>query len=301
MLLTLCAMEMFIRPHPPGSVFSILIPSWNNLPYLQLCIESIRKYSSHTHQILVHVNEGADGTLAWLQLQTDIGYTHSQVNIGVCYALNALRSLVRTNYILYMNDDMVACAGWDEVLYNEIKRIGHSQFFLSATTIEPKAQSACSIEKNYGEDFSSFNPQKLLNEYRQPAFADWSGATWPPNVVHKDVWDLVGGYSTEFSPGMYSDPDFSMKLWQAGIRLFKGMGESRVYHFGSVSVKRVKKNKGYYRFISKWGITSGTFTKYYLQRGKAYKEELSQPQLSFVVRFKNKLKRIIAVYKDSAA
>ena len=301
MLLTLCAMEMFIRPHPPGSVFSILIPSWNNLPYLQLCIESIRKYSSHTHQILVHVNEGADGTLAWLQLQTDIGYTHSQVNIGVCYALNALRSLVRTNYILYMNDDMVACAGWDEVLYNEIKRIGHSQFFLSATTIEPKAQSACSIEKNYGEDLSSFNPQKLLNEYRQPAFADWSGATWPPNVVHKDVWDLVGGYSTEFSPGMYSDPDFSMKLWQAGIRLFKGMGESRVYHFGSVSVKRVKKNKGYYRFISKWGITSGTFTKYYLQRGKAYKEELSQPQLSFVVRFKNKLKRIIAVYKDSAA
>ena len=31
------------------------------------------------------------------------------------------------------------------------------------------------------------------------------GATIPPNIVHRDIWDLVGGYSIEYSPGMYSD------------------------------------------------------------------------------------------------
>ncbi len=30
--------------------------------------------------------------------------------------------------------------------------------------------------------------------------------------------------SEEFSPGMYSDPDLSMKLWQEGVRYFKGIG-----------------------------------------------------------------------------
>jgi len=57
---------------------------------------------------------------------------------------------------------------------------------------------------------------------------NWRGASWPPNVVHKNMWDLVGGFSIEFSPGMYSDPDFSMKLWQAGIRIMYGVGKSMV-------------------------------------------------------------------------
>ena len=47
--------------------FSIVIPSWNNLAYLQLCIDSIKKHSKYTHQIIVHINEGVDGTLDWVK------------------------------------------------------------------------------------------------------------------------------------------------------------------------------------------------------------------------------------------
>jgi glycosyltransferase involved in cell wall biosynthesis len=272
--------------------FSILIPSWNNISYLKLCIESVRKNSTYTHQIIVHVNEGNDGTLEWLNLQEDIDYTYSKINIGVCYALNCARKLISTEYILYLNDDMYVCPGWDEILWKEIKKINHKKFFLSSTAIEPVAQSVCSIEKNYGTSVADFSENKLLSEYAQLLMNDWSGATWPPNIVHIDVWDAVGGYSTEFSPGMYSDPDFSMKLWQAGVRLFKGLSQSRVYHFGSKSVKRVNKNKGYYTFIAKWGITSSTFTKYYLHRGEKYNNVLQEPKLNVFLNLKNMIKRI---------
>lgn len=51
---------------------------------------------------------------------------------------------------------------------------------------------------------------------------DWMGATIPPNIVHRDIWDLVGGYSIEYSPGMYSDPDFTAKLYMCGVRFMKG-------------------------------------------------------------------------------
>lgn len=276
--------------------FSILIPSWNNLPYLKLCVESIRKNSFYEHQIIVHVNEGQDGTLDWIKADPALDYTYSKQNVGVCYALNASSQLAHTDYILFINDDMYVCPEWDLALWEEIEKIGNPYFFLSATAIEAKAASNCSIERSFGTDIKTFDEERLLREYNLLKLDDWSGSTWPPNIVHKKIWDLVGGYSIEFSPGMYSDPDFSMKLWIAGVRLFKGVSRSRVYHFGSLSVRRIKKNPGYYQFIAKWGITSGTFSKHFLRRGKKYSGPLEDPDLNWFLKGKAFYKQVLSVF-----
>jgi hypothetical protein len=137
----------------------------------------------------------------------------------------------------------------------------------------------------------------LLKEFHTYKSQDWLGATWPPNVVHKEVWDLVGGYSTEFSPGMYSDPDFSIKLWKLGVRLFKGVNQCRVYHFGSKSTLKVSRNKGYYTFIGKWGMTSGTFTRHFLKQGQPFDGPLKDFVLPFSLRAKNFIKRLVYSFK----
>ncbi len=274
--------------------FSILIPSWNNLPYLKLCVESIRKNSTFKNQIIVHINEGKDGSLEWIKQQSDIDYTFSEKNIGVCYALNGCRSLIRTSYVLFINDDMYVCPGWDKYLKEEIDQLNTEFFFLSSTAIEPTFSSNCAIQKDYGQTVDTFKEKQLLNEFEGLSMSDWSGATWPPNVVHINIWDLVGGYSTEFSPGLYSDPDFSMKLWTAGVRLFKGVSKSRVYHFGSKSVKRVKKNPGYYRFIAKWGVTSSTLSQY-LRRGEPFTGPLGEPIVETGSKIKNFFKGFLAL------
>ena len=43
-----------------------------------------------------------------------------------------------------------------------------------------------------------------------------------------------------------SDPDLNMKLWNKGVRIFKGLGDFKVYHFGSIFKKKhyLKANKG---------------------------------------------------------
>ena len=64
------------------ALFSICIPTWNNLAYLQLCIESLRKNCAFRHQLIVHINDGSDGTLEWVTSQTDIDFSHSQKNIS---------------------------------------------------------------------------------------------------------------------------------------------------------------------------------------------------------------------------
>ncbi len=267
--------------------FSILIPSWNNLPYLTLCVNSIRQHSVVPFELIVHLNESNDGSKEWVEAQEDIAFSYSQKNVGVCHAMNAMRDLASADYLLYLNDDMYVLPGWDVALKNEIDSCGTQKFFFSSTMIEPRAQSNCSIEANFGNSIENFQEEKLIHSYRQFEFHDWQGSTWPPNVVHKDLWDLVGGYSVEFSPGMYSDPDFSMKLWNQGVRLFKGLGKSRVYHFGSISVKRVKQNKGYYQFIRHWGMTSSTLSKYFLRRGDTFDGPLSQRPIPSIVQLKN--------------
>lgn len=276
--------------------FSILLPSWNNLPYLKKCIESIRQNSTYTHQVIVHVNDGSDGTLEWLN-QEKIDYTHSAENVGICYALNAARSLAYTQYIVYMNDDMYALPRWDEELVKEVEAAGTTLFFLSSTMIEPtNHNNPCVIApKDYGTDLESFKEQELLSDFSTFEKKDWMGATWPPNIVHISTWDLVGGYSVEFSPGMYSDPDFTMKLWYAGVRLFKGVAASRVYHFGSKSTLRIKKNNGYRQFIKKWGITPSLFNDEYIKRGEKFTGLATEPEENSAIKLQKLKARLKSI------
>ncbi len=281
-----------------SAVFSIFIPSWNNLSFLKLCIDSLRKHSGSPHQIIVHINEGSDGTYEWVKAQQDLSYTFSSENIGICYALNQCRTIAFADYFLYLNDDMYVCPRWDDHLINEIRNTGHDSFFFSGTAIEPvPAANAAIIVENFGSDIADFKEDVLLSRFHISQKSDWQGATWPPNVVHKKIWDLVGGYSIEYSPGLYSDQDFSMKLWKVGIRLFKGVSASRVYHFGRKSTKRMIRNQGYYTFISKWGMTAGTFTTRYLRNGQVFDGPLPSPNLASAVKMKNWYKRTLAYFK----
>ncbi|MGB1119991.1 MAG: glycosyltransferase family 2 protein [Chitinophagales bacterium] len=252
--------------------FSILIPTWNNIDYLKLCISSIKRNSSLEIQLIVIINEGNDGTIEWLEEQRDIDYIVSKENIGICYALNIARSLIKSEYIVYMNDDMYVLPNWDTELDQEINTISHKSFMLSSTMIEPfDTGNPCVVVKSYGETVDEFDEQKLLKEYHALTTQDWNGSTWPPNLIHKDLWDLVGGMSIEFSPGMYSDPDLSRKLYESGVRHFKGLGKSLVYHFGSKSTKKLKKSRGRELFLLKWGITSNVFMKKILHVGKPFR------------------------------
>ncbi len=272
--------------------FSILIPTWNNLPYLQLCIESILLNSTFQHQLIVLVNEGKDGSKEWVISQSNIEHIYFAENAGICHTLNAGAKLANTNYILYINDDMFVLPGWDKAFMEEIEKIGHNNFFLSATMIEPtETGNTCVIVKDYGNNIDSFKKADLLKEYNSLNKEDWNGATWPPNIMHKEMWNAVGGMSIEFSPGMYSDPDLSMKLWQQGVRYFKGLGNSKVYHFGTKSTGRVKQNNGRETFIKKWGITPGTFAKYYLRRGEKFTGPLAEAKIPILEKWRNKWKK----------
>ena len=97
------------------------------------------------------------------------------------------------------------------------------------------------------------------------------------------MWVEIGGFSEEFDPGFGSDPDLNMKLWNRGVRIFKGVNKSRVYHFGSQTTrknKEISKNDANKTFLLKWGITIEFFVRFYLNRGLKYSKPLDEFKLN---------------------
>ena len=262
-------------------MFSIIIPTFNNLNYLIKCIESIRKNSKFIHEIIPHVNEGSDGTIEYLD-KNKIDYSFTKYNSGICTGMNMAVKKAKTKYILYSHDDFYFCPNWDQVLKNEVDKINHNKYYLSGTMVNNGQ-----IQLDCGNNLETFDEDKLLKEIDNVNYFDFQGSTWAPHLIHKDMWDKVGGFSEEFFPGTGSDPDLNMKLWKEGVRIFKGINNFKVYHFGSIVTRKYKNHptiktesgsRGAKIFLIKWGVTIKFFKKFILNSDIEYLGELKNPK-----------------------
>lgn len=245
-------------------MFTVIIPSWNNLAHLKLAVESIQRHSSAEHEIIVHVNEGSDGSLEWVKAQ-NIRYTYTDKNVGVCMSVNYLMAQASHEWVLFMNDDMVAAPGWDTAFVHAINSCDTDLALFFGTLIQPETGGHPNIiHQNFGRVPAEFDEAKFLSEYQQDPRGDKEGAAMQPTLVSKKWWAILGGYSLEFSPGMSSDDDLLMKFWVAGCRNYRMVGASRFYHFGMASTGRITHNQGGRMFVMKWGITQREFYHNYL-------------------------------------
>ena len=267
--------------------FSVIIPTFNNFDYLKISIDSLKKNSTFNNEIIVHIN-GNDNKSENFLRQFNIKYTKSINNIGLCSGVNMASKLSSCHYIIYAHDDMYFLPKWDFFLYEEIKRFNTELFYLSSTQISHIPDTGGHEIPNHiyfdaGDNIDNFDEKKLLDNYEKLKFYDLQGSHWAPHVIHRDIWNRIGGFSEEFNPGFGSDPDLNMKLWKIGVRIFKGVNQSRIYHFGSLTTRKnksVKQNNSRLTFLLKWKITMDFFIKFYLKRGRIFNGPLSEPSLS---------------------
>ena len=154
-------------------MFSIIIPTYNNIEYLKICITSILKNSNFNHEIIVHINEGNDGTEKYL-IEKNIKYTFSKKNIGLCKAVNMASKKSTYTYIMYSHDDFYFCPDWDRPFAEEIKKIKNNKFYLSGTMFDylGKKKFFCgSNYKDFNEDvFENYDNKKTLFHCDPPYF-----------------------------------------------------------------------------------------------------------------------------------
>ena len=287
-------------------MFSILIPTFNNLDYLKLCIESIKKNSKFEHQIIIHINEGSDGTLEFVK-NSNYEFTYSENNIGMPKALNKSAKLSKYNYILISHDDFYYCPEWDVHLSEELKLINHNNFYLSGTMV-----GEGQVEFDAGKTIEDFDENKLLKNLKKIQTYNFQGTTKCPGLIHKKIWNKVGGWSEEFSPTGGDDTDFALKLWNSDVRIFKGIGKCSAYHFGSITTRKKPKSLFTYLgsrankiFVKKWGMSINFFENHYLKSGydknkkmifNEYKSVLTNPDISLRYLFGLTLCKLLKLY-----
>ena len=249
---------------------SIVIPTYNNLKYLKFTIDSIINNSKYEHEIVLHINEGTDGTLDFAK-QKKIKFSYSDQNLGLCKSVNLATKEITTDYILYSHDDMFFCYNWDEYLKNEIMKYEDNMFYLTGTNVSTNMGL---INFDCGSSPENFNEKKFNDFCKKDNSQDLQGSHWAPHLIHKDLWLRVGG----------SDPDLCMKLWKQNVRIFKTISKFKVYHFSSITTRKskIELNNGTKTFLLKYGFNPRFFRKYYLKgdNKKIFDGKLKEPSYS---------------------
>jgi len=247
--------------------FSIIIPTWKNLEYLDLCYRGILRNSAVSHEVIVFFNEYDDECRRWTAGK-DILFDKSPDNLGVCGAVNRAAKLATTAHICFMNDDMYPLPGWDTALS---RYIGVAEkLWLSGTAVEAGKAAECYIGgHDYGKSPADFQEDRLLKEYVALRRPYNMVSTWTPILLSRTNWDAIGGFDESYFPGNGSDPDLAMKMYQYGCRHFVGVGTSLVYHFsrrtiGRFDDRKMMNAKAY--FAKKWGMTWKKFLKNVIHR-----------------------------------
>ena len=175
----------------------------------------------NTYQIAVlKYNGGGDWYANPTALPNLIAFSNE--NIGMPKALNKSSALAKFDYIVISHDDFYFCPEWDLVFKNEIDQLNHNFFYLSGIMVNYKKK--VDLDNNSippvfdaGDSPKNFNENKLLNNLEKIKTFDFQGSTKCPGLVHKEIWERVGGWSEEFSPTGGDDSDFAMKLWKLNM------------------------------------------------------------------------------------
>ena len=212
---------------------TFVIPSRNNLEFLQLAYESIRNLNT-THEILVLNDASTDGTQEWINNQQDedliVYYNQGPERIGIVGMFDKGIEMARTDIIMAFHSDMVACKDFD---INILKHLEKGKV-VTGTRVEPPLHpdGPEKILRNFGIEVDEFNMEEwyeksdLLKNERvtEGIFAPW--------CMYKEDFLSVGGHDELFAPQSKEDSDLFNRFHLKGYKFIQPW-DALVYHFTS--------------------------------------------------------------------
>jgi len=237
------------------------ISTYNNLPYLKLAVQSVRKNSYFKDApFIIHAENCTDGTNEWLFENRDkynltlLVEPQTIITRGIGGGMNVCADHVETEYINFLHSDFYVTKDWDIELLRIHQTYPEEKLWVNSYRIEPnmfnspERPGTLLIGKDaFGCYHDTFLPQafenwitefKEMNDYFEiPKGEGVSG------LVKKSVWDEVGGNDPRFAPTSWDDMDLFLRMLQHGVRFVLPFS-SIVWHFGARGSHRLEENEG---------------------------------------------------------
>lgn len=204
------------------------IPSKNNLRYIKLAIESIKKNSHYKdNEILVYVDQDDDRTSEWLK-ENGIDYILNESGTcnGIGYAYDTLFKQAKYDLVVAFHADMVLGIDADKNLVKHHKRGS----IVCSTRIEPPLHPPGpeKIVKDFGmwpEDFNWKDFDEFVNKFSTDNKGKTTGSSFAPWLI--DRRDHLGHDPVFLS--VFEDADLFRRFVLAGYQMVQSW-DSLVYH-----------------------------------------------------------------------
>jgi len=239
-------------------MISFCISTHNNLPYLKLAVESVRKNSYYKNApFIIHAENCSDGTDEWLisnEYNLEYYIEKNETPVGIGGGMNFCADKVETKYIMFLHSDFYVSKNWD-VNCLSVMEEAKPRTWVFSHRIEPEmfpgSQSRPGTvmvpKETFGAYYHDFN-KELFEEYAYEfgsANMDYfvPKAEGVSGLISKEDWDAIGGNDPIFAPASYEDMDLFLRMKQAGYN-FILTGASVVWHFGARGSHRLEENNG---------------------------------------------------------
>jgi GT2 family glycosyltransferase len=265
------------------SPLTFCIGTHNNLPYLKIAVDSVRKNSYYKDApFIVHAENCTDGTDEWLienSKKYNIDYYIEKREAddvrGIGGSMNFCAEWVKTEYIMFLHSDFYVTEHWDLELLKIFEKYPNKKLWVNPYRVEPdmfgsKSRPGTLIfpKDMFGAYHYDFNSKffdmwarefTCLNDYEIPKGEGVSG------LIKKSVWDEFGGNDARFAPTSYEDMDLFVRMLSGGVE-FIVTSNALIWHFGARGSHRLEENGGKschrqiecekrnaVRWLEKWG------------------------------------------------
>jgi GT2 family glycosyltransferase len=256
----------------------------NNLNYLKLAIQSVRKNCFYKNQpIVIHAENCTDGTDDWLfnnknKLNLTVYIDHNTCPKGIGGGMNFCVDKAETEFINIIHSDMWVAPNQDIELLKLYENLDPAERLISSSfRIQPKIfqsdpdyrPGTIFLNRNdFGEFHHNFKYEqfdkwaKEFSELNDKTVRKGGGAGF---FCKKEDYVYIGGNDPLFSPASFEDMDLFIRMQNEGYQ-FKMTSKSVVYHFSArgshfknddlteTSERQIKaEQNNIHKFINKWG------------------------------------------------
>jgi GT2 family glycosyltransferase len=235
------------------------ISTYNNLEYLKLAVDSVRKNSYYKNApFVIHAENCTDGTDEWIEknaTQYDLEFyiDKNELPIGIGGGMNFCANKVKTEYIMFLHSDFYVTRDWDLACYKEIQKHKLPTWVFSHR-VEPNMfgnstsrYGTIIVDKDeFGEYYHNFNSiyfEEWANEFVKQNDFTIPKTEGVSGLISKQNWDRIGGNDSQFAPTSWEDMDLFLRMYEAGYQ-FILTSKSMVWHFGARGSHRLEENNG---------------------------------------------------------
>ena len=220
---------------------TFVIPSRNNLEFLQLAYKSIRNLKTK-HEILVLNDASIDGTQEWIDNLNDddliVHHNPGPERIGIVGMFDKGIEMARTEIIFAFHADMVAAPKLDENILKHLKK----GTVVSATRVEPALHPpgpekiTMNFHNGKEAEVNTFDHEYFIDWCNTVALKQYSQKTtegiFAPWCMYKDDFLAIGGHDELFAPQSKEDSDLFNRFHLNGYKFIQPW-DALVYHFTS--------------------------------------------------------------------